>query len=172
MTDDIDNGSSNYPVLSPSGDGSDVTAAFTAASTRTNISTGEKLGVIFGKIAKWFTDLGDAAFRGVDSTVTASSTNLVESGAVKSAIDALVPLRIETLPASSPQSNGAIYCLNGNTGIPVGIKIVSSDPVQVGGFFVRGGDNNWYWMCKNPDGTKLVPTAITIKTIYVPAKYL
>ena len=87
MTTDIDNGSSTYPVLSPSGDGSDVTAAFTAASTRTNISTGEKLGVIFGKIAKWFTDLGDAAFRGVDSTVTASSTNLVESGAVKSALN-------------------------------------------------------------------------------------
>lgn len=87
MTTDIDNSDSTYPVLSPSGDGSDVTAAFTAASTRTNISTGEKLGVIFGKIAKWFTDLGDAAFRGVDSTVTVSSTNLVESGAVKSALN-------------------------------------------------------------------------------------
>ena len=87
MTTDIDNGSSTYPVLSPSGDGSDVTAAFTAASTRTNITTGEKLGVIFGKIAKWFTDLGAAAFRGVDAAPTAGSTNLVESGAVKSALN-------------------------------------------------------------------------------------
>lgn len=72
--------------LGTSGDGSNVTAAFNAASSRTNISTGEKLSVIFGKIAKWFADLGAAAFRGVDSTVTASSTNLVESGAVKSAL--------------------------------------------------------------------------------------
>lgn len=87
MTTDIDNGSSTYPVLSPSGDGSDVTAAFTAAASRTNISTGEKLSAICGKIAKWFADLGDAAFRGVDSTVTASSTNLAESGAVKSALN-------------------------------------------------------------------------------------
>lgn len=72
--------------LGTSGDGSNVTAAFTAAPSRTNISTGEKLSVIFGKIAKWFADLGAAAFRGVDSTVTASSTNLAESGAVKSAL--------------------------------------------------------------------------------------
>lgn len=73
--------------LGTSGDGSDVTAAFTAASSRTNISTGEKLTVIFGKIAKWFVDLGAAAFRGVDAAPTAGSTNLVESGGVKSALD-------------------------------------------------------------------------------------
>lgn len=51
------------------GDGSNVTAAFTAASTRTNIATGEKLSVLFGKIAKWFADLGNLAFK---STVAKS----------------------------------------------------------------------------------------------------
>ena len=45
------------------GDGSSVTAAFTAASSRTNIATGEKLSVLFGKIAKWFSDLGSLAFK-------------------------------------------------------------------------------------------------------------
>lgn len=49
--------------LDKTGDGSNVTAAFTAASTRTNILTGEKLSVIFGKIAKWFSDLGTLAFK-------------------------------------------------------------------------------------------------------------
>lgn len=49
--------------LAANGDGSDVTASFTATSTRTNISTGEKLSVLFGKIAKWFSDLKALAFK-------------------------------------------------------------------------------------------------------------
>lgn len=55
--------------LDKTGDGSNVTAAFTAASTRANIATGEKLSVLFGKIAKWFSDLGSLAFK---STVAKS----------------------------------------------------------------------------------------------------
>lgn len=55
--------------LSPTGDGSNVTAAFTAATSRTNIATGEKLSVLFGKIAKWLADLGSLAFK---STVAKS----------------------------------------------------------------------------------------------------
>lgn len=55
--------------LNKTGDGSNVTAAFTAASTRANIATGEKLSVLFGKIAKWFADLGSLAFK---STVAKS----------------------------------------------------------------------------------------------------
>jgi len=51
-------------LLTKTGDGSNVTAAFTASGTRTNISTGEKLFVIFGKIAKWFGDLKAVAFSG------------------------------------------------------------------------------------------------------------
>lgn len=49
--------------LSPTGNGSNVTAAFTAATSRTNIATGEKLSVLFGKIAKWLADLGTLAFK-------------------------------------------------------------------------------------------------------------
>lgn len=55
--------------LDKTGDGSNVTAAFTAARTRANIATGEKLSVLFGKIAKWFSDLGSLAFK---STVAKS----------------------------------------------------------------------------------------------------
>lgn len=68
--------------LDKTGDGKDVTATFTAASTRANISTGEKLSVLFGKISKWFTDLGTAAFRAATGNITSGSTDLVESGAV------------------------------------------------------------------------------------------
>ena len=49
--------------LDKTGDGSNVTAAFTAATARANIATGEKLSVLFGKIAKWFADLGALAFK-------------------------------------------------------------------------------------------------------------
>ena len=55
--------------LDKTGNGSNVTAAFTAATARANIATGEKLSVLFGKIAKWFADLGSLAFK---STVAKS----------------------------------------------------------------------------------------------------
>ena len=55
--------------LDKTSDGSNVTAAFTAATTRANIATGEKLSVLFGKIAKWFAELGSLAFK---STVAKS----------------------------------------------------------------------------------------------------
>lgn len=51
-------------ALQPNGNGSNVTSTFTAASSRTNISSGEKLSTIFGKIAKWFADLKSVAFSG------------------------------------------------------------------------------------------------------------
>lgn len=50
--------------LDKNGDASNTTATFTIASSRTNISSGEKLSTIFGKIAKWFTDLKAVAFSG------------------------------------------------------------------------------------------------------------
>lgn len=55
--------------LDKTGDASNVTAAFTAATTRANIATGEKLSAMCGKIAKWFADLGSLAFK---STVAKS----------------------------------------------------------------------------------------------------
>lgn len=50
-------------------DGTNTKAAFTAASSRSNITTGEALNIILGKIAKWFSDLGSLAFK---STVAKS----------------------------------------------------------------------------------------------------
>lgn len=50
--------------LSQTGDGSNVTASFTQASERVSISTGEKLGILFGKISKWLYDLKAVAFSG------------------------------------------------------------------------------------------------------------
>lgn len=50
--------------LDKTGDASSTTVAFSAASARENVKTGEKLSVIVGKIAKWFADLKTVAFTG------------------------------------------------------------------------------------------------------------
>lgn len=63
--------------LDKTGDGSNVTAAFTAAETRTNIATGEKLSVLLGKIAKWLGDLKALAFK--DKVAKADLANDVQA---------------------------------------------------------------------------------------------
>lgn len=50
--------------LDKTGDASNVTNAFTQASSRTNLATGEKLSVSLGKAMKWFADLKTVAFSG------------------------------------------------------------------------------------------------------------
>lgn len=56
--------SAGATALQPSGNGSNVTATFSAANQRNNISSDEKLSTIFGKIAKFFSDLKAVAFTG------------------------------------------------------------------------------------------------------------
>ncbi len=58
----------NTEKLATGGNGSNVTAAFSQASTKANIASGEKLSVIFGKLMKWFADLGAAAWMGTGTT--------------------------------------------------------------------------------------------------------
>ena len=60
--------------LDTNGDASNTTATFTIASSRTNISSGEKLSIIFGKIAKWFSDLKAVAFSGSYSDLSDKPT--------------------------------------------------------------------------------------------------
>lgn len=56
--------------LESTGAASDMTVAFEQASARTNLKTGEKISVSFGKIMKWFADLGTAAFQSVANNLT------------------------------------------------------------------------------------------------------
>ena len=78
--------------LGTSGNGSNVTAAFTQASARSNLATGETLAVLFGKIKKWFADLGTLAFK---SSVAKSDL----ASAVQTSLDkADTALQAETDP--------------------------------------------------------------------------
>lgn len=60
--------------LDTDGDGSSVTATFTAAGTRANISSGDTLATIFSKIAKYFGDLKTVAFSGSYNDLTNKPT--------------------------------------------------------------------------------------------------
>lgn len=61
-------------------DASNNTVSFTMADTRVNISTGEKLSVAFGKIAKWLADLKTVAFTGKYSDLDGRPTSLPANG--------------------------------------------------------------------------------------------
>ena len=68
--------------LESTGAASDMTVAFEQASTRTNLKTGEKISVSFGKIMKWFADLKTVAFSGSYSDL--SNKPSIPSGAAAS----------------------------------------------------------------------------------------
>lgn len=54
-----------------------ATVTFSQASSRTNINSGDSIGTLFGKIRKWFADLGTAAFQGVSNVLTQTSVGYV-----------------------------------------------------------------------------------------------
>ena len=96
--------------LDKTGDGSNVTAAFTAASTRINIATGEKLSVLLGKIAKWLGDLKALAFKD-----KVAKTDLAED--VQQSLD----------KADSALQSAPVTSVNGKTGaVTVNVPTVPS----------------------------------------------
>lgn len=99
--------------LDKTGDGSNVTAAFTAASTRANIVTGEKLSVLFGKIAKWLGDLKALAFKD-----KVAKTDLAED--VQQSLD----------KADSALQSAPVTSVNGKTGAVRSTFYVTVTPTE------------------------------------------
>nr|DAH90604.1 MAG TPA: nucleoid-associated protein [Bacteriophage sp.] len=96
--------------LDKTGDGSNVTAAFSAAGTRANIATGEKLSVLFGKISKWFADLGSLAFKSSVSKSDLASDVQTSLGKADSAL--------QSAPVTSVNSKtGAVSLAKGDVGL-------------------------------------------------------
>lgn len=109
--------------LDKTGDGSNVTAAFTAATARANVATGEKLSVLFGKIAKWFSDLGSLAFKSTVAKSDLASDVQTSLGKADSALQSApvtsvngktgaVTISVPTVPATTSLLKG-----NGSGGI-------------------------------------------------------
>ena len=59
------------------GDISSKTVTFSEASSRGNINTGESTATLFGKIKKWFSDLGAAAFHTVANNLSTNAEGSV-----------------------------------------------------------------------------------------------
>lgn len=96
--------------LDKTGDGSNVTAAFTAATTRANIATGEKLSVLFGKIAKWLADLGSLAFKSTVAKSDLASDVQTSLGKADSAL--------QSAPVTSVNGKtGAVNLAKGDVGL-------------------------------------------------------
>lgn len=66
------------PLLPQNGDGTQVTASFAAAEQDENLCTGESLGVLFGKLARWF-----ATITGLQTQLSALGLQTQESLAQK-----------------------------------------------------------------------------------------
>ena len=109
--------------LDKTGDGSNVTAAFTAATARTNIATGEKLSVLFGKIAKWFSDLGSLAFKSTVAKTDLASDVQTSLGKADSALQSVTKSdvglgnvdNVKQYSASNPPPY-PVTSVNGQTG--------------------------------------------------------
>lgn len=109
--------------LDKAGDGSSVTAAFTEASSRTNIATGEKLSVLFGKIAKWLSDLGSLAFKSTVAKTDLASDVQTSLGKADSALQSVTKSdvglgnvdNVKQYSASNPPPY-PVTSVNGKTG--------------------------------------------------------
>ena len=120
--------------VAPDGDGSNVTAAFTAASTRANVATGEKLSVLFGKIAKWFGDLGSLAFKSTVAKSDLASDIQTSLGKADSALQSVTKSdvglgnvdNVKQYSASNPPPY-PVTSVNGKTGaVTVSVPTVPS----------------------------------------------
>lgn len=78
------------------GDASSLPVKFQQASTRANIKTGEKLGTVFGKIAKWFADFKSHVFLDLVQNATTKDT----TRAVSAAVAAELQKQIDSLSSS------------------------------------------------------------------------
>lgn len=73
--------------LDKTGDASNTTNTITAASTRANLTTGEKLSISLGKIAKWFSDLKTVAFTGSYNDLSNKPTSMAANGGNSSTVN-------------------------------------------------------------------------------------
>lgn len=114
--------------LDKDGDASDTTVIFEQAETRGNVTSGEKLSTLFGKVKKYFADLKDVAFSGSYNDLsdrpnipvnTSDLTN--DSGFITNAVSNLANYYTKTQTYTKEEVNSLVGQL-------VQIQVVSSLP--------------------------------------------
>mgnify|MGYP006899713435 CR=1 FL=1 len=106
-------------------DASNNTVSFTMAGTRVNISTGEKLSVAFGKIARWLADLKTVAFTGKYSDLDGRPASLPANGGNADTVDG--KHASDFLPTSEKGAKGGVATLDSITGK------IPSEQIPLGG---------------------------------------
>lgn len=104
--------------LAPTGDASNVTATFSQATTRANLSSKEKLSVSLGKIMKWLADLANGAASTLLGTNLTASRALVANGNGKVAVSSVTATELGYLAGVTSGIQEQLNELN--TGIPTG----------------------------------------------------
>lgn len=102
---------------------------FTEAETRENINSGENLITMFGKIKKWFTDLGASAFKNVANNLTTASagTAVLDAYQGKVLSDSIEPIgSMYTKDDNGSADNGSFKTICTLT-IPAGTYVIVGD---------------------------------------------
>ena len=73
-----------WELLNPSAEEQSLT--FTEASSRANISSGEKIGTILGKLKRWFSDLKSVAWTGSYDDLADTPTSMTPTSHASSAV--------------------------------------------------------------------------------------
>lgn len=112
--------------LSATGNASNVVNTFTQASTRANLTTGEKLSISLGKIMKWFIDLKTVAFSGNYNDLSNKPTSLPANGGnADSAIKLATPRKIAGTSFDGTADISISYNnLTDKPTIPSGVQVI------------------------------------------------
>lgn len=121
--------------LDKTGDASNVTNTITTASTRANLSTGEKLSISLGKIAKWFSDLKTVAFSGSYNDLSNKPTSLPANGGNSTTVNG------HTVNSDVPAN---AKFTDTNTWRPVETSLFNQNlnDIKTPGFYSAGGGNS------------------------------
>lgn len=163
--------------LDKTGDASNVSVTFTAASTRTNVTTGDKLNTILGKIAKFFTDLKSVAFTGSYNDLTNKPTIPTVtndlSDALKTNYDAAyahsqeahAPADAQANVIESVKVNGTAQTITSkavNISVPTTVAQLSDS----GNYALKSDITNVYKYKGSVDTFAELPTEATVGDVY------
>lgn len=121
----------NY--LQKNGDGSNVTAAFTQASSRVLPVTGEALAIIVGKVVKYLADLSTTAFSGSYNDLV-NKPNLVKTQTLDIAMSAttnsvtLSGMSVLGVTVRDTVTNEVVVCDVSISGMTVTVSVASAPP--------------------------------------------